>query len=119
MKVWIDKDLPTYKVGDLVWSKYHTNDLVYRITKIDRRFIADEWDKNLRGTTYPGCEIGDEYNPTALIETFIDLSVKNFLKKKIRKSTQQLDVSWLIKVTPEHIETHIKRLKDFLTTQFP
>jgi hypothetical protein len=115
MKVWIDKDLPAYKVGDLVWSKYHKNEIVYRITKIERRFIADEWDKRAHSSVFPGCEIGDEYNPMVDIEAVADFSVKADPAKKLRKSSRSLDVSWVTKVTPEHIEAHIRRLNDLLT----
>jgi hypothetical protein len=119
MKVWINKDLPTYKVGDLVFSKYHKNETVYRITKIERRFLVDQWDVRSHQSVFPGCQIGDEYNPTVTIEAIADLSIKADPTKKMRRSTKSLDASWVMPVTPEHIAAHIRKLNDLLTTQFP
>lgn len=119
MKVWIDKDLPVYKVGDLVWSKYHKNEVVYRITNIDRRFIVDTFDARQHQYVFPGCEVGDEYNPYITVEAVMDLSIKADSNKKMRKSSKGLDASWLLPVTSQHIQAHIKRLNDLITTQFP
>jgi hypothetical protein len=119
MKVWINKDLPNYKVGDLVYSRYHKNETVYRITKIERRFLLDQWDVRSHQGVWPGCAIGDEYNPEVTIEAVADLSIRADHSKKLRKSTKNLDAGWIEPVSSEDIAAHIRRLNDLLTTQFP
>lgn len=114
MKVWIDESIPAYKVGDLVFYNLSKNDTVYRIAKIERRFLTDQDDVDRHQNIWPGCEIGDEYNPIIAIEAVMDLSIRADAKKKVRKSSRWLDAFWLSPITPQQIQTQIQRLNDLL-----
>lgn len=110
MKNWSDSD-PSLKVGDLVFSNYHKNQLLYRIIKIHERFL-DEYDVGHHQNVFPGCQIGDQYNCMVHLEAVLDLNIKADSKKKLHKKITSLDSAWVVKVLPEHIEAHIKKLEE-------
>ena len=105
----------TLKVGDLVFSNYHKGQLLFKITEIQRRFIDSSM---LQYNCYQGGSVGDEHNPEVTIESVADLGI-TVPKKKFRKTVKCLDASWVVKVEPEHISAHIKRLNEILSTHWP
>jgi hypothetical protein len=118
MKNWSDSD-PTLKIGDIVWSTYNTKDeFLYRIIEIERRFL-DENEVKYHREVFPGCTVGEEYNPLITIEVIANLSSRVGPNKRLPQTHKMLDASYLVKATPEHIQSHIKRLNDLLTTFFP
>lgn len=106
----------TLQVGDLVFSSYHKKDLLFKITKIERRFLTLDL---LRYNVYSKGQVGDEYNPIVVIKSIANLSIKYDSKKKFRPTTASIDASYLKIVTPEHIQAYIKRLHEILTEFWP
>lgn len=106
----------TLKVGDLVFSRYHKGEFLFKITSIDRRFLTKD---DLKYSSYKNGKVGDEYNPTMKIEAVANLSITTPPDKKLRKNVKSLDAAWIIKVDPKNIEAHIKKLNDLLSEMWP
>lgn len=104
------------KVGDLVFSNYHKGQLLFKITKIEKRFLDASM---LHYGCYQGGSVGDEYNPYVTIESVANLGITPDPKKKFRKTVKGLDAAWITRAEPEHISAHIKRLNEILSTHWP
>ena len=99
------------KEGDLVTSNYHRQGLLFRVMKINQRFISqEEIDKSKKyNGNYSDCEAGDEMNPLVEIKPVFDLNdLKN---KKLRVNVKHLDGSFLNKMTKEKYAQHIEGLR--------
>lgn len=99
---------PTLAVGDFVFHNYSKNELLWRITKIERRFLTKD---DLRYSVYENGKVGDEYNPYVSIESVADFSIKTNVAKTMRKTKKGFDAAYLVKVDPKLIQDHIQRLK--------
>lgn len=106
----------TLKVGDYVFNNYSKNELLWRVTEIERRFLSKD---DLRYQAYKGGKVGDEYNPYVVIEAVADFSIKANSKKKMRKQVKGLDAAYLVKVEPGVIQEHINRLNQILSDFWP
>jgi len=115
MKDYITSDR-TLQVGDIVISTYNKSTLLYRITNIERRFL-EAFDMQY-SDTYEDATIGDEYNPIVTIESVANLDAKPS-NKKLRKIKQELDADYLVKITPQYMETYIKRMKALVKELWP
>lgn len=105
------------KVGDVVFSIYHKGERLFKITKIERRFLTQD---DLRYNVYKDRSVGDEYNPTLDIESIADLSILTDPNKKFRKLVKKrLDAAWVRRADPSMIQDHIYRLTNLLTTIWP
>lgn len=104
------------KEGDLVFSEYHKGQLLFKITKIERRYLTQQ---DIKHSVYSCGQVGDEYNPYVTIESVADLGVPRNPKKKFRKTVKTLDAAWLKRAEPEHIQAHIKMLYEILSTHWP
>lgn len=107
---FIDSD-PTLAVGDFVFHNYSKNELLWKVTKIERRFLDQD---DLRYGVYKDGKVGDEYNPIVTIESVADFSIKTGLKKKMRKQKKEFDAAYLVKVDPKLIQDHVQRLKQLV-----
>lgn len=108
-----DKSL---KVGDLVFNGYSKNNFLYKITKIERRFLTQD---DLRYNAYKGGQVGDEYNPYVTIEAVADLDLKTKPDTKLRKNVKGLDASYLTKVSPEFLQDYKDRLLKVIDQFWP
>lgn len=115
MRDFIDSDR-TLKVGDLVLSNYTKNDLLFKITKIERRFLEKD---DLSYGVYKNGKVGDEYNPLATIESVANLGFRVDRSKKLRKATKILDAAYLVKVNPDLINEQIQVLQSILLDFWP
>lgn len=106
----------TLKVGDYVFNNYSKNELLWRVTKIERRFLTKD---DLRYGVYKNGSVGDEYNPYVEIEAVADFSIKADSKKKMRKQTKGLDAAYLTKVEPQVIQDHLSKLKKMVADLWP
>lgn len=106
----------TLKVGDLVFSRYHSGEFLYKVLSFERRFLTKD---DLRYSTYKNGKEGDEYNSLVKIEAVANLSITADPNKKLRKNIKSLDTAWVTKVDPKHIEAHIKKLNDLLSEMWP
>lgn len=106
----------TLQIGDLVFSTYHKGELLFKISKIERRFLTADL---LKYSPYSKGQVGDEYNPLVTIESVANLSVRYDASKKFRKHVKTLDATYLIKVDPEYIKAYIKRLHELLAEFWP
>jgi hypothetical protein len=107
---YIDSD-PTLAVGDFVFHTYSKNELLWKITKIERRFLTKD---DLKYSVYENGKVGDEYNPYVSIESVADFSIKANVKKKMRKTKKGFDAAYLVKVDPKLIQEHVQRLKQLV-----
>lgn len=103
---------PTLAVGDFVFHNYSKNELLWKVTKIERRYLTKE---DLIYSFYEYGKVGDEYSPYVMIESVADFSIKADLKKKMRTQKKGLDASYLIKVNPKIVQDHIQRLKTIIS----
>ena len=103
---------PTLAVGDFVFHNYSKNELLWKVMKIERRFLKQE---DLKYGVYKNGKVGDEYNPYIQIESVTDFSIKVNLTKKMRKIKKGLDAAYLIKVNPKIVQDHIQRLKTIVS----
>lgn len=110
MTDFIESD-KTIAIGDLVLSNYHKGELIFKVTKIERRFLTKD---DLRFDCYKGGQVGDEYNPYVTIESVANLSINVDPNKKFRKTVKGLDAAHLKKIDHKHIEAHIERIKNIL-----
>jgi len=99
---------PTLAVGDFVFHNYSKNELLWKVTKIERRFLTKD---DLRYGVYEYGKVGDEYNPYVMIESVADFSIKTNVTKKMRKTKKGLDAAYLVKADPKLIQDHVQRLK--------
>jgi hypothetical protein len=106
----------TLKVGDLVFSNYHKGDLLFKITKIERRFLNKD---DLYYDVYKNGKVGDEYNPAVTIESVANLGLRADRKKKFRKTTMNLDALYVVKADPSLIDEQIKTLQSILLDFWP
>lgn len=104
------------KVGDLVFSNYHKGDLLFKVTKIERRFLTKD---DLRYGVYKNGSVGDEYDPLTTIESVANLGFRVDRSKKFRKTTKILDASYLVKAGPDLIDAQIKFLQAALLDFWP
>lgn len=104
------------KVGDLVFSNYHKGDLLFKITKIERRFLVKD---DLRYDCYKDGHVGDEYDPIVTIQAVANLGLRVNRTKKFRKITHVLDASYLEKANPDILNAQIRLLQDFLLEFWP
>jgi|SRR6185369_9082412 len=104
------------KVGDLVFSNYHKGDLLFKVTKIERRFLVKD---DLRYGVYKDGKVGDEYSPLATIESVANLGFRVDRTKKFRKTTKTLDASWVVKASPELLDKQIKVLQEAISEFWP
>lgn len=110
------KSDPTLAVGDLVLSTYHKGELIFKVTKLTQRFLTS---MDVRYTIYKGGNVGDEYTPLATIESVANLSIFTNTEKKFRKTTKNLDASYLIKLSPEKLENHMRRISNIMHDLWP
>jgi hypothetical protein len=103
------------RIGDIVLSNYHKSNFLFRITEIERRFLTAF---DLRYDTYKDANIGDEYNSLATIESVAAYNIIPSAKKP-RKVSKHLDMSWLVKVSPQDVEAYVKRLNTLITELWP
>ena len=103
---------PTLAVGDFVFHNYSKNELLWKVTKIERRFLTKD---DLRNSVYEYGKVGDEYNPYVQIESVADFSIKVNVTKKMRKTKKGFDAAYLIKVNPKIVQDHIQRLKTIMS----
>lgn len=108
---FIDSD-PTLAVGDFVFHNYSKNELLWKVVKIERRFLTKD---ALRYGIYENGKVGDEYNPYVAIESVADFSIKANVAKKMRKIKKGLDAAYLVKVNPKIVQDHIQRLKTIVS----
>jgi len=106
----------TLKVGDLVFSNYHKGDLLFKVTKIERRFLVKD---DLRYGAYKDGKVGDEYDPLTTIESVANLGFRVDRSKKFRKTTKVLDASYLVKANPDLVNEQIKVLQTILLDFWP
>lgn len=106
----------TLKVGDYVFNNYSKNELLWRVTKIERRFLLKD---DLKYQAYKSGKVGDEYNPYVVIEAVADLSSKHDSNKKLRKTVKGLDAAWVSKVDPPKLQDHINRLQKLMADLWP
>lgn len=104
------------QVGDFVLSGYHEKDIIFRVTKIERRFYSqDDIDRYYKNGPIV---VGDEFNPLVSIEPIVNLSIRASSKKP-KASIKALDGAYLKKVDKQLIMEYIERLKqiqrDFFT----
>ena len=109
------------KVGDIVFSNYTKNELLFQIVSIERRFLEDF---DFRGVTnshhpYYGHQKGDEYNPLVTIKAVANLSVNFDASKKLRRMTKVLDGSYLTRVDPSYFQAYVKRLQGIIGELWP
>jgi hypothetical protein len=111
----------TLQVGDLVFSTYHKGETLFKIIKIEKRFITqyDMMYATYQSSPYYGHSVGDEYNPYVTIEAVASLSIVSNLDKKKRKYVAGLDGFYLKRATPDHIEGHLKRLQKLIDEFWP
>jgi hypothetical protein len=88
------------KEGDFVLYDSNSKFIIWKITKIERRFLTEDDVK--RYTCYNSCSVGDEYAPLVTISFVKDIS--NVTKKK---RSHILDASYLKKVNSKQIEDSI------------
>lgn len=100
------------KVGDLVFQGYTKNNLLYKIIKIERRFLEED---DLRYGVYANGKVGDEYDPLVTIRVVADLDLKTKSTAKLRKNTKELDAAYLTKVDPKFLEDYKNRLTKIIS----
>lgn len=109
------------KVGDIVFSNYTKNELLFQIVSIERRFLED-WDvKHITSTHHPyyGRSKGEEYNPLVTIEAVANLSVNFDAGKKLRQMVKTLDGAYLTRVDPTYLQAYVKRLQGLVGELWP
>lgn len=105
-----------YDVGDLVFSTYHKKEYLFKVTKIERRYIDQN---DLRYNCYANCQVGDEKSPLVSIIAVSNLSIVADPNKKFRKTGATIDAAYIKKVEPTHIQAHIRKLNDLITEMWP
>lgn len=105
----------TLKVGDYVFNNYSKNTILWKVTKIERRFLNQS---DLKSSVYAGGQVGDEWNPYVVIEAVADFGVHTS-GKKLRKQVKGFDAAWVTKVDPKVFQDHIDRLKKLVSDFWP
>jgi hypothetical protein len=98
------------QVGDFVISNYHKNSIIYKVSKIERRFLVKS---DLKCEVYKNSSIGDEYSPIVTIIPVIDTSFDAcFSKKKLTARKAFLDCTWLNKMSSIDFNNYLQYLSD-------
>lgn len=109
------------KVGDIVFSGYTKNELLFQIVAIERRFLqSHDFFTNMQPThPYYGRQVGNEYNPLVTIKAVANLSINFDASKKLRQMVKVLDGAYLRRADPTYLQAYMKRLQQVMDELWP